>query len=262
MDQHFEDDLYLLFNMAYDGLEKMELSKPSGDEDVAELEDYLKELDEKPQIAVIQTRNKLYTKSILLRKIVNGKAVLFIFWKRGTVFEGMVASLDGNSVLNEFIWLQDAQTGKYKATLKPKSTGSMKADRQAMMVRAAISSVLIEPLNSSRYKEKFGGDILKKLSVERFDVLKDLKKRGLIPEDAEDPVQARMAAAAANKKQPKKVKTHDEFRAIQKDGKMTFTKKSVDDESAAERLAKDLAREERLANREEELALKKALEAL
>jgi len=252
MIQDMEKDVYLLFNLAFDGLDKTDLSNSKEDEDLADIQSYILSQEEKPQVAVIHTRNKLYPKALLFRKMVKGKAVLFAFWKRGSVCEGMAASLDGVSVLNEFIWVQDAATGKFKATLKPKIDVTQKKERQAMLTRVAVSSVVVEPLNRSEYKEKFNGDILKKLQFERMHLLDSMKKRNLIPADAPDPIHQAETPVSAGRMMTSPVEKRSEFVAVQKDGAMTFTTQTVDGEGMANKLARELEREARLADREEE----------
>jgi hypothetical protein len=253
MPDNIENDLYMLFNFAFDGLDKQELKKPQDDSELDEINGYLLDDDEKAQVAIINTRSKLYPKALLYRKIVDGKAVLFAFWKRGTVCEAMVASLEGASVLNEFIWVQDA-SGKFKPTLKPKLDSGKSKERQAMMTRAAISTVLVESLNRQEYNDKFGGDIVKKLNKERNNMLHSLKERGLVPQDAVDPLTGRRHSVSASKSVEKTPESHDEFVAIQKDGKIIFTSQVVSGDDIQTQLAKALEREAMLADREEERA--------
>jgi hypothetical protein len=256
MTPEFDNDLYLLFNMAFEGLDKADLSPTPSGNNLEDIAHYFKKNGDKPQVALINTRSKIYPKALLLRKIVDGKAVLFAFWKRGSVCEGMVVSLDGVSVLNEFIWVRDAKTGKFKATLKPKLDNNQKKERQAMITRAAVSTVVVESLNRAEYRAKFGGDILKKLQKERITLLDDMKKRGLVPKDANDPGTRKTAPISAASMLAKSMSASDEkqsgFIAVQKDGVMTFTTQVTDAERMGSKLARELEREAMLADREEE----------
>jgi hypothetical protein len=184
-DRSFEKDLYLLFNLAFDNLEKTDLRAAPNDNEIAELENFLREQEHAEQIAVIHTRSKEYPRAILYRKIVKGNAVMFAFWKRRTIYEGIVVSLDGSSRLNEFLWVQDKKTGKSIAALRPKAAATKL--RQSQMKRVGVMSALVEPLNRSEYYDKFGSDILKKLGNEKESILASLKERNLVPKDAVDP---------------------------------------------------------------------------
>jgi hypothetical protein len=251
MDTDFENDLFLLFNLAYEGLDKTDLSTAAIESDLEDLQVYLRENEDKPQVVIINTRDKLYPKALLFRKVIDGKAIIFAFWKRGSVCEGIAASIDGVSPLNEFVWLQDAKTGKFKAALKPKLDSNQSKERQALITRAAVSTVLIDPLNRREHGHIFGGDILRKLSAERLHMMENMKKRGLIPTGATDPVLRTPApvSAASRKTTETAVDRHSGFVAVQKDGSITFTTQTSED--LGQKLTRELEREARLADREE-----------
>jgi hypothetical protein len=197
MIENMEGDLFLLFNLAFDGLDKQDLARATKEADLEDIKPYIPERGDEPsQVALINTRNKLYPKALLIRKVVDGKAVVFAFWKRGSVCEGMAVSLDGASPLNEFIWIQDAATGKFKASLRPRVDANQKKERQAMMTRAAVSTVVVDSLNRAEYRSQFGGDILQKLKQERGKLMESMKKRGLIPKTAQDPMNAALGIPA------------------------------------------------------------------
>jgi hypothetical protein len=256
MNPDFEKDLYLLFNMAFDGLDKHDLSKTESEGDLADVANYIRETEQKPQVAIINTRSKDYPKALLFRKIVDGKAVVLAFWKRGIICEGMAASITGVSQLNEFMWVQDAKTGKFNATLKPKLDAVTNKSRQTKMKHAAVSSALVEPLNKKEYQHLFGGDILKKLETERGVVLNGMKERGLVPQDAIDPIHQKKdeeISAHSMLKTQTEPHTVEKFVAIQRDGVIKSTVQTVaEGEDLQSQLMKEFMREARQAEKDDE----------
>jgi hypothetical protein len=259
MHKDFDKDIFLLFNMVFDELDKIDLKSGGKDSDLEDVVSYLRDYEDKPKIAIINTNNKEYQKSLLFRKMVDGKAVIFAFWKRGMVCEGMVASSDGVSVLNEFMWVQDHKTGKFKASLQPKKNIGTKKERQAQITRVGIVSALIEPLNRTGYREKFGGDVLKKLETQRQEILQGLKDRSLVPTDFSDPIERKetveiSAKAMLNEKDEK----HSTFVGVQKDGRIVPRTLTVSDsEDLNKKLLESFEREARLADIQEERDKKK-----
>jgi hypothetical protein len=255
MNPDFENDMFLLFNMAFDGLEKTDLTSAENEAGLEDIAKYLRENENKPQVTIINTRNRDFPKAMLFRKLVNGSVVIFAFWKRGIICEGMAASLSGVSPLNEFMWVQDAKTGKFIAKLKPKIDAFTNKARQMKMKHAAIVSVLVEPLNRREYRDIFGGDILKKLEDERADVLDNLKTRGLVSADAIDPAnQVKKTEISADIMLASEEKRHiDRFVAIQKDGAfISATHVLTEGEDLQSQLMREFLREAELAEREEE----------
>jgi hypothetical protein len=274
--QNIEDDLYLLFNLAFEGLDKTNLTEAAKEANLEEISGYLSEPAEKTQVAVINTRNQMYPRALLIRKMVDGKAVVFAFWRRGSVCEGMAVSLEGASPLNEFIWIQEAGTGKFKATLRPKIDVNQRKERQVLITRAAISTVVVDSLNRAEYKSKFGGNILQKLKTERGKLMENMKKSGLIPKNAADPLMRGIMSAAKGDKignlnigkdgkiglAPTTLERsaddkRSEFIATQQKGggisaAVTHSYHSDHSESMADKLMKELEREALLADRKEE----------
>jgi hypothetical protein len=255
MSQDFENDLFLLFNLAFDGLEKSDLKSVAGEADLKEAAAYIRtQTTDAPQVAVIQTRDKTYQRALLFRKKVKDSVVIFAFWKRGSICEGMAVSLDNVSPVNEFVWTQNAGTETYGVALRPK-TGVSKL-RQSQIKQAAVVSAVVDPLNKGAYRNIFGGDILRKLEDERVNVLENLKARGLVPTSAIDPaervVESTPAPAGEGALQDSDMRT--DFVAVRReDGAVVGSTQVTDNQGGMEnQLLKELEKESRQAEREEE----------
>jgi hypothetical protein len=253
MHRDFDNDMYMLFNLAFEGLDKTDLNRAENDTDLEDIETYLRSHEEKPRVAIIKTRNREYPKALLYRKIVDGKAVMFAFWKRGSICEGMAASLEGVSEVNEFIWVLKENSKTYIPAFKPKADKAKKA-RRDMLKRVAVISTVVEPLNKKEYREIFGGDIMKTLDMERAGLLDKMKENGFAPKDAIDPVMRRgdFANISVKAEMEKEHEKHAELVVVQVGGALSLhTNITSDEHDSGKKLVQQLQKEAIQAERDE-----------
>jgi hypothetical protein len=121
------------------------------------------------------------------------------------------------------------------------------------MQRAAVVSTVVEPLNRREYNAAFGGDILKKLTDKRGEIMNDMKERGLIPQNAVDPAMQLKEVNVSFKKTEDEPQKHSEFIIVQSGGDQSAgVQVTSGEKDLGGKLMRELERESKLADLQEE----------